>query len=61
MCPDCAARRQLIRNAFLNAKIAEAIGHVAKGAAEIVGLKEKTGAADIKSRPTRDRPATTKK
>lgn len=43
MCADCDARRKMAREALLSAKLGEALGHVAKGAAEIVGIKEKTG------------------
>lgn len=53
MCPDCEARRKLARDAFLNAKMSEAAGHIAKGAAEAVGLKKKTGV--VESRTTRKR------
>lgn len=55
MCPECEARRKLARDAFLSAKIKEAVGHVAKGAAEAVGLKKKTGVAEAraKARPRR--------
>lgn len=49
MCPDCEARRKLARDAFLNAKFAEALAHVGKGAAEIVGIREKTGAAELEA------------
>lgn len=43
MCPECKARRELARNALMQSKFKEAIGHVAKGAAEIVEVKPKTG------------------
>lgn len=46
-CPDCAARRRMARDALFNAKVAEALGHVVTGAAEAVGLKDKTGAAEL--------------
>lgn len=46
MCADCEARRKMARDALLRAKLGEALGHVVKGAAEIVGVKEKTGAAE---------------
>lgn len=51
MCPECEARRKLIRDAWTNDFIARAAGHVLKGAAEIVGLKEKTGVAEVKKEP----------
>ncbi|WP_442596301.1 hypothetical protein ACSBPU_05575 [Parapusillimonas sp. JC17] len=51
MCPDCEARRRLARDAFLNAKIKEAVGHVAKGTAEAVGLKKKTGVVEAREKP----------
>lgn len=46
MCTDCEARRKLARYAWVKGKIGEAAGHVAKGAAEMVGLKPKTGGVD---------------
>lgn len=42
-CKECAARRQLARDALLSAKIKEAIGHVVKGVAEATGFKPKSG------------------
>lgn len=51
-CPDCAARRQLARDALLNAKIKEALGHVITGVAEATGLKPKTGAAELSVKST---------
>ena len=36
MCKDCAARAKMARDALFQAKIGEALGHVAKGAAELV-------------------------
>lgn len=57
MCPDCEARRKLAREAFLNAKIGEAVAHAAKGAAEVVGLKKKTGAAELKKSRAKKTPA----
>lgn len=47
MCPDCKARQQLARDALYQAKVGEALGHVVKGAAEMVGLKDKTGSAEL--------------
>lgn len=47
---DCKARSQLMREAFLNRKIAEAVKELGKGAAEVVGVKKKTGAADLKKK-----------
>lgn len=47
MCTDCEARRKLARDAFLAARLGEAVGLVAKGAAEMVGLKPKTGSEDL--------------
>lgn len=49
MCPDCRARQQLARDALFRAKVGEALGHIAKGAAEMAGLKEKTGASELES------------
>lgn len=53
MCKDCEARRELARAAFMKAKFREGIKQVAIGAAEAVGLKEKTGLED--SKPVRHR------
>lgn len=50
MCPDCKARAELVRQAFLDAKIKEAASHALKGAAELVGLKKKTGVAEKSER-----------
>lgn len=52
MCTDCKARRKLVRDAFMKAKFAEAAGHMAKGAAEFVGLKEKTGSNELQALPS---------
>lgn len=46
MCPDCIARSQLLRAALLDARIKDALIHAAKGAAEMAGLKDKTGVAE---------------
>lgn len=50
MCKDCAARAKMARDALFNAKIGEALGHVAKGAAELAGIKEKTGDAELQAK-----------
>ena len=50
MCPECEARRKLAREALIKAKISEALGHVAKGVAEAVGVKEKTAIAETKAK-----------
>lgn len=42
-CTDCEARRKMARDALLNAKLGDFVQHVVKGAAEVVGIKEKTG------------------
>lgn len=57
MCPDCEARRKLARDALLRAKIGEAVAHAAKGAAEAVGIKKKTGAAELKKSQAKKTPA----
>ena len=46
-CPDCEARRKMAREALLSAKIGEAMTQIAKGAAELVGMKEKSGSDDL--------------
>lgn len=61
-CPDCEARRRLARDALFKAKVGESLGHVATGAAEAVGLKEKTGSAELvekveKPDPVKRKPA----
>lgn len=53
MCKDCAARRKMARDAFLNARMGEAAKHLIKGAAEATGLKKKTGAAEQKAKRTK--------
>lgn len=58
MCKDCAARAKMARDALFQAKIGEALGHVAKGAAELVGIKEKTGEAELKAKSRETTPAT---
>lgn len=57
MCPDCEARRAAIREAWIKKRLGEMAKEVAKGAAEVVGIKKKTGRADAKKR-TRKSPAT---
>jgi len=37
MCEQCEKRRKLMREAFLQGKIAEAVEHAAKGVAQMVG------------------------
>lgn len=44
MCKECAERREALIDAVLEGRIAAAAGHAIKGAAEIVGIKPKTGA-----------------
>lgn len=55
MCKDCDARRKMMRDALFNAKLLEVAGHAIVGAAEIVGLKEKTGQKEFKSREVKPR------
>ena len=47
MCIDCKARLKMARDALMAGKIGGTIAHVAKGAVELVGIKEKTGAQEI--------------
>ena len=47
MCPECEARRELVRKAWLQANGAAVVKNIAKGAAELVGAKAKTGMADL--------------
>lgn len=59
MCPDCEARAQMARDALREAKFAEALGQLATGAAELVGLKPKTGAAELEAKAdSNDAPST---
>lgn len=58
MCKDCAARARMARDALFSAKISEALGHIAKGAAELAGIKEKTGEAELKAKSSKTTPAT---
>lgn len=51
MCTDCEARRKLARDTWVKGKIGEAVGHMAKGAAELVGLKPKTGGQELARKP----------
>lgn len=60
MCADCEARRKLARDAWVKGKIGEAAGHVAKGAAEMVGLKPKTGGQELAREPERAKAAANK-
>ena len=50
MCKDCAARARMARDALFSAKVGEALAHVAKGAVELAGIKEKTGEAELKAK-----------
>lgn len=63
-CPDCEARRKMAREALLKAHIGKAAKHVAIGAAELTGLKEKTGtkelASEPKTKPRKTKPRKTK-
>ncbi len=60
MCADCEARRKLARDAWVKGKIGEAAGHVAKGAAEMVGLKPKTGGQELARKPERTKTSANK-
>lgn len=50
MCIDCEARRKLARDALYNAKVGQAAKHFAKGVAEAVGLKPKTGRQELQAK-----------
>lgn len=47
-CKECEERRKLAREALLRSATGEALMHLAKGAAEAVGIKKKTATADRK-------------
>lgn len=64
-CKDCEARRKMAREALLSAHIGKAAKHIATGAAELAGLKEKTGAKELlaskpKTKPRKTKPRKTK-
>lgn len=54
MCPDCKARRDRARAAFINLKMGKAAKEIITGAAELVGVKPKTGVADNTPKTTAD-------
>lgn len=60
MCTDCEARRKLARDAWVKGKIGEAVGHMAKGAAEMVGLKSKAGGQELARKPERTKTSANK-
>lgn len=45
-CKECSERRRLARDALLRSATGEAAKHLAKGAAELTGLKKKTATAE---------------
>jgi len=47
-CKECEERRRLAREALLRSAVGEAAVHVAKGVAELVGIKKKTATVDRK-------------
>lgn len=47
MCPECKARREMARAALMRSAFGDAASQVIKGAAEMLGIKEKTGAAEM--------------
>lgn len=47
-CKNCEERRKLARDALLRSAVGETIMHVAKGAAEMAGVKKKTATAERK-------------
>lgn len=63
-CEDCIDRSKMARDALLSAKMGEAVTHIAKGAAEAVGLKKKTGSKELaakpKTKPRKTKPRSTK-
>ena len=50
MCPECKARREMARSALMRSAFGEAASQVIKGAAEMLSLKEKTGAAEMEEK-----------
>lgn len=57
MCIDCKARLKMARDALIAGKIGGTIVHVAKGAAEMAGIKDKTGAAELGLKESKRKPA----
>lgn len=55
-CKECEERRRLAREALLRSAVGEAAVHVAKGAAEMVGIKKKTATADRKKAEAKRKP-----
>lgn len=55
MCKDCDARRKMMRDALFSAKLRELAVHAISGSSEIIGLKEKTGQKELKSREAKPR------
>lgn len=51
-CRECAARRKLLMEATFEGRLSAAMGHAVAGAAEIVGLKQKTGEAELAAAET---------
>ena len=47
-CDECEERRRLARDALLRSATGETLMHLAKGAAEALGVKKKTATADRK-------------
>lgn len=52
ICKDCAARAEMLREAVFKAKLKEAVEHAVKGAAELVGVKPKTGESELVEKTT---------
>lgn len=49
MCPDCEARRKMAREALMKSAFGDAALQVIKGTAEMLGLKQKTGADELEA------------
>lgn len=60
MCTDCEARRKLARDAWVKGKIGDSLGHAIKGAAEMMGLKSKTGGQELARKPERTKTSANK-
>lgn len=50
MCPECKARREMARAALMRSAFGETAAQVIKGTAEMLGLKEKTGVAEMEAK-----------
>lgn len=55
-CIECEQRRQKLRDAIFQRKVAEAAGHAVAGLAEMAGVKKKGAAKAAKNKEARSLP-----